>query len=101
MRASFYQGNRTFTTGAAPMPVPAAGEALLRIRRVGICGSDLHIFQGHLDHRVPKGNTIGHEVLAEVVSSPSPPAIASSSSPSCTAARAARVASVRRISAIT
>ncbi|HWB29431.1 MAG TPA: alcohol dehydrogenase catalytic domain-containing protein [Vicinamibacterales bacterium] len=70
MRASFYQGNRTFTTGTAPMPTPAAGEALLRIRRVGICGSDLHIFQGHLDHRVPKGNTIGHEVLAEVVSSP-------------------------------
>jgi 2-desacetyl-2-hydroxyethyl bacteriochlorophyllide A dehydrogenase len=70
MRASFYQGNRTFTTGTAPMPTPAAGEALLRIRRVGICGSDLHIFQGHLDHRVPKGNTIGHEVLAEIVSSP-------------------------------
>jgi 2-desacetyl-2-hydroxyethyl bacteriochlorophyllide A dehydrogenase len=72
MRASFYQGNRTFTTGTAPMPAPAEGEALLRIRRVGICGSDLHIFQGHLDHRVPKGNTIGHEVLAEIVSSPDP-----------------------------
>lgn len=70
MRASFYQGNRTFTTGTAAMPVPREGEALLRIRRVGICGSDLHIFQGHLDHRVPRGNTIGHEVLADVVSSP-------------------------------
>jgi 2-desacetyl-2-hydroxyethyl bacteriochlorophyllide A dehydrogenase len=52
------------------MPVPAEGESLLRVRRVGICGSDLHIFQGHLDHRVPKGNVIGHEVLADVVSSP-------------------------------
>jgi threonine dehydrogenase-like Zn-dependent dehydrogenase len=31
------------------MPVPGAGEALLRVRRVGICGSDLHIFQGHLN----------------------------------------------------
>ena len=72
MRASFYQGQRTITTGSAPMPTPATGEALLHIRRVGICGSDLHIFQGHLDHRVPKGNTIGHEVLADVVSSPDP-----------------------------
>ncbi|MEO8482861.1 MAG: alcohol dehydrogenase catalytic domain-containing protein [Acidobacteriota bacterium] len=72
MRASFYQGNRTFTTGTAAVPTPAEGEALLHIRRVGICGSDLHIFQGHLDHRVPKGNTIGHEVLADVVSSPDP-----------------------------
>jgi (R,R)-butanediol dehydrogenase / meso-butanediol dehydrogenase / diacetyl reductase len=70
MRASFYNGNRSFLTGPAPMPSPAAGEALLRVRRVGICGSDLHIFQGHLDHRVPRGNTIGHEVLADVVSAP-------------------------------
>jgi (R,R)-butanediol dehydrogenase/meso-butanediol dehydrogenase/diacetyl reductase len=70
MRASFYQGNRTITTGNAPVPTPGADEALLRIRRVGICGSDLHIFQGHLDHRVPRGNTIGHEVLAEVVTAP-------------------------------
>ncbi len=70
MRASFYRGNRTFETGSAAMPTPGAGEALLRVRRVGICGSDLHIFQGHLDHRVPRGNTIGHEVLADVVTAP-------------------------------
>lgn len=52
------------------MPVPGPGEALLRVHRVGICGSDLHIFQGHLDHRVPLNGTIGHEVFAEVVSAP-------------------------------
>jgi (R,R)-butanediol dehydrogenase / meso-butanediol dehydrogenase / diacetyl reductase len=71
MRASFYHGDRTFRTGSAPMPVPAAGEALLRVRRVGICGTDLHIYQGHLDHRVPRGGIIGHETFAEVVSAPS------------------------------
>jgi (R,R)-butanediol dehydrogenase/meso-butanediol dehydrogenase/diacetyl reductase len=70
MRAAFYQGSRTFTTGQAPMPVPMPGEALLRVRRVGICGTDLHIFQGHLDHRVPKGGVIGHETFAEVVEAP-------------------------------
>ncbi len=70
MRAAFYQGARTFTTGEAPLPVPGPGEALLRVRRVGICGTDLHIFQGHLDHRVPKGGVIGHEALAEVVEAP-------------------------------
>ena len=52
------------------MPEPAAGEALLRVRRVGICGTDLHIYQGHLDHRIPRGGIIGHEVFAEVVSTP-------------------------------
>src|SRR6186713_569190 len=71
MKASFYRGNRTFETGTSPMPKPAAGEALLRVRRVGICGTDLHIFQGHLDHRVPKGGVIGHETFAEVVEVPS------------------------------
>jgi (R,R)-butanediol dehydrogenase/meso-butanediol dehydrogenase/diacetyl reductase len=70
MRASFYHGDRTFRTGSAPMPVPGPGEALLRVRRVGICGTDLHIYQGHLDHRVPRGGIIGHETFAEVATAP-------------------------------
>jgi 2-desacetyl-2-hydroxyethyl bacteriochlorophyllide A dehydrogenase len=70
MRASFYEGNRTFRTGTTPRPVAVAGNALLRVRRVGICGTDLHIYQGHLDHRVPRGGVIGHETVAEVVEAP-------------------------------
>ena len=70
MRAAFYQGARTFKPGTAPVPVPTPREALLRVRRVGICGTDLHIFQGHLDHRVPKGGIIGHETFAEIVQPP-------------------------------
>ncbi len=70
MRVSYYQGNRTFTTGSAPVPAAKAGEALLRVRRVGICGTDLHIYQGHLDHRVPRGGVIGHETFAEVAEAP-------------------------------
>src|SRR5438046_3109153 len=71
MRASFYDGPGRFATGSVPVPAPTRGEALLRVRRVGICGTDLHIFQGHLDHRVPKGGVIGHETFAEVVEAPS------------------------------
>jgi 2-desacetyl-2-hydroxyethyl bacteriochlorophyllide A dehydrogenase len=70
MRAAFYRGARTFEPGTAPVPVPGPREALLRVRRVGICGTDLHIFQGDLDHRVPKGGIIGHETLAEVAQAP-------------------------------
>jgi 2-desacetyl-2-hydroxyethyl bacteriochlorophyllide A dehydrogenase len=70
MRASRYRGGRVFETETAPLPVPGPGEALLRVRRAGICGTDLHIFQGHLDHRVPKDGVIGHEIFAEVVSAP-------------------------------
>src|SRR3989475_10431581 len=70
MRASSYGGAGRFTTVDTPMPKPAATEALLRVRRVGICGTDLHIFQGHLDHRVPKRGIIGHEAFAEVAEAP-------------------------------
>lgn len=30
-----------------PRPTRAAGEVLLRIRRVGVCGTDLHIYTGN------------------------------------------------------
>src|SRR3990170_952159 len=70
MRASFYEGAGRFRTGSAAVPTAGAGEALLRVRRVGICGTDLHIYQGHLDHRVPKGGIIGHETFAEVTEAP-------------------------------
>jgi len=70
MRAAFYEGARRFRTGTADVPVPTAGEALLRVRLVGICGTDLHIFQGDLDHRVPRGGVIGHETFAEVAEAP-------------------------------
>ncbi len=66
MRAAFYHGARHLTIGEVPIPRPKPGEALLRVKRVGICGTDLHIFQGHLDRRVPKGGIIGHEALGEV-----------------------------------
>src|SRR5437660_11959878 len=70
MRAAFYQGARTFTTGTLATPTPGPGQALLEVKRVGICGTDLHIFQGHLDHRVPRGGIIGHETFAEVAEAP-------------------------------
>jgi (R,R)-butanediol dehydrogenase/meso-butanediol dehydrogenase/diacetyl reductase len=70
MRSSFYEGDRRFRVGSAPVPTPGPGETLLRVRRVGICGTDLHIFQGHLDHRIPRGGVIGHETLAEIAEAP-------------------------------
>jgi threonine dehydrogenase-like Zn-dependent dehydrogenase len=75
MRAQFYQGARRFVPGVAPVPTAGAGEALLRVRRVGICGTDLHIYEGHLDARVGKGRVIGHETFAEVVEAPAGAAV--------------------------
>src|SRR5688500_11336470 len=30
----------------APVPTPGPGQALLRIQRIGVCGSDIHVFHG-------------------------------------------------------
>lgn len=29
-----------------PAPVPGAGQVLLRVRRIGVCGSDVHVYHG-------------------------------------------------------
>lgn len=49
-----------------PLPVPAAGQALIRVERCGICGSDLHMTSGS-PFDVPHGTALGHEYAGEVV----------------------------------
>lgn len=49
-----------------PKPVPKAGEVLIKIMRIGICGSDIHVYHGlHPFTKYPV--TQGHEVSGEVV----------------------------------
>lgn len=46
-----------------PIPQPQAGEVRVRVRRAGICGSDVHIFRGHNPFaKYPR--VIGHEFSA-------------------------------------
>lgn len=46
-----------------PRPEPAAGEALIRIRKAGICATDLEIVRGYADFE----GILGHEFVGEVV----------------------------------
>ena len=52
-----------------PMPQPAADEVLLRVRRVGLCGTDMHIFRGTQPY-LSDPRVMGHELSGEVVSAP-------------------------------
>ncbi len=52
-----------------PIPEPAAGQALIRVRLSGICSTDLELVRGYL----PFMGVPGHEFVGEVVSSPSDP----------------------------
>ncbi|WIW91081.1 zinc-binding alcohol dehydrogenase family protein (plasmid) [Sphingobium sp. V4] len=47
------------------MPVPGPGEALVRIRRVGICGTDYHIVRGTQPY-LSYPRVMGHELAGEI-----------------------------------
>ncbi|MGI5918010.1 MAG: alcohol dehydrogenase catalytic domain-containing protein, partial [Anaerolineae bacterium] len=51
-----------------PVPTPGPGEVLVRIKRVGICGSDIHYFtHGRIgDFVVRDPMILGHESAGEV-----------------------------------
>jgi 2-desacetyl-2-hydroxyethyl bacteriochlorophyllide A dehydrogenase len=50
----------------APPPPPGQGEAQVRVRRVGICGTDIHAFAGRQPFfAYPR--ILGHELAVEVV----------------------------------
>lgn len=52
--------------GDTPEPRPSEGKAILRIRRVGICGTDLHGFEGTQPFfTYPR--ILGHELSGELV----------------------------------
>ncbi|MDD9908183.1 MAG: alcohol dehydrogenase catalytic domain-containing protein [Ahrensia sp.] len=47
MRAAILVEPGRFELRKLPIPEPAANEALIKIKRCGICGTDIHIFNGH------------------------------------------------------
>jgi (R,R)-butanediol dehydrogenase/meso-butanediol dehydrogenase/diacetyl reductase len=61
MKASFYLGNNQIQTGVCTPVSPAAGQVQIRVSHVGICGTDLHVIHGKMDHRVKFPQVIGHE----------------------------------------
>ena len=64
MKAAALAGVRTFEMKDIERPEPGPGEALVRVRSVGVCGSDLHFYRGEFP--VPAGFVPGHECAGEV-----------------------------------
>jgi 2-desacetyl-2-hydroxyethyl bacteriochlorophyllide A dehydrogenase len=69
MKALVYTGPHELAFRDEPDPLPCAGEVLIRVDAVGICGSDMHAYHGHDPRRVPP-MILGHEVAGEVVEGP-------------------------------
>lgn len=66
MKAVYYEGGGHFTLGDAEPRSPEEGEVRLAVAYCGICGTDLHIAHGAMDHRVKPPQVIGHEMSGTV-----------------------------------
>jgi len=67
-----------------PPPVPGPDEVLVRVRRVGVCGSDIHVWHGkhpYTSYPVVQGHEFSAEVDGRLVTVP--PQITCGECPSC------------------
>jgi 2-desacetyl-2-hydroxyethyl bacteriochlorophyllide A dehydrogenase len=58
----YYRGAGSFGVAAAPPVPPGPDEVRLEVAYCGVCGTDLHIAHGGMDHRVRPPQVIGHEM---------------------------------------
>lgn len=66
MRKIVLQEPERFIDCQAAQPIAGAGEALVRIHRIGVCGTDFHAFVGtHAFVTYPR--VLGHELACEVL----------------------------------
>lgn len=66
MQASYYNCDKTFTLGSCKAVPPGPGEVRVKVAYCGLCGTDLHVFHGHMDGRVGCERIIGHEMSGTV-----------------------------------
>ena len=63
-------GNFEYRSAAEPVLTP--GHAIIRIRRIGICGTDLHAFEGTQPYfEYPR--ILGHELAGKIVAADDAP----------------------------
>lgn len=64
MKAAVLRGQRDVRLEEIPTPEPAPGEALIRVRMTGVCGSDIPRVLSNGAHFYPL--VLGHEIAGEV-----------------------------------
>lgn len=65
-RSAHYLGDRTVVVeNTEPVP-PGPGQVRIEVAFTGICGTDLHIMHGAMDHRVHLPAVIGHEMSGRI-----------------------------------
>src|SRR6185295_14071539 len=65
MRALLLAEYRKFEIAEIPQPTPGPGEILVRVAACGICGSDVHGYDGSSGRRIPP-IVMGHEAAGRI-----------------------------------
>ena len=65
MKALIYDGPKAVSYREVPDPIPSQDNVLIKIKAVGICGSDMHAYLGHDDRR-PAPLILGHEAAGTI-----------------------------------
>ena len=66
MIATYYTGDHTFEINETQALPPGPEEVRIKVAYCGVCGTDMHIFHGMMDHRVQMPITIGHEMSGTI-----------------------------------
>ena len=64
MKAAVFYGPKDIRIEEVPIPECGSDEVLIKVKRAGMCGSDLHIYTGGF--KIPTPQVIGHEFAGEV-----------------------------------
>lgn len=68
MKGAVYHGRHSLAVEELPVPSPGPEEVLLRVMACGVCGTDVHIYEGDPGAAdCPPGTVIGHEFSGVVV----------------------------------
>ncbi len=66
LKAAYYEGSRNVRIGECLSEAPGPDQVQLNVSYCGICGTDLHLFRGNMDHRVHIPQVFGHEVSGTI-----------------------------------
>ena len=66
-RKAIYLGKRNLDVSEQTEDIASCGEVIVKVSCCGICGTDIHIYQGHMDNRVQVPHVMGHEFCGKII----------------------------------
>jgi threonine dehydrogenase-like Zn-dependent dehydrogenase len=66
MKAARFLGIHNIVIKDEPTPKPGPDEILVKVKNSGVCGTDLHVFEGEVKGLVKPGTVLGHEFCGVV-----------------------------------